>query len=667
MRPDPQVALSLEVAANRLSGKKREKRASRVEVQPRSAGLQARRTATRAGHVCAPPQHLVLGGAAPSPPAHHHCISPAQHDTMPAVKRKAAASSAPSDGDSDADLEIPTTTRTQPARKRAHMDSLNAESVLRILPRTAFLRHFPSQKRRCLATLAGDLPPPRSRHSGEPASSADASYAKACVGLSDEWHTLHTMLKATVTAQESNSALLIGAAGAGKSLLVDSVLRSLKAEFYHVRLAASVQINDRAAMKEMAQQLILQGAFSEQDVSDAMDDPTDEEESPAPRNDQDHVFGGDGESEDEAVDEEAEMQDELAGAILSSLNNIIAHIIALLSNTASKGARKPLVITLDDFDLFTARPRQALLYCLLDAVQAASYGAGLAVVGMTSRVDTVDLLEKRVKSRFSHRIVHVRPPRDYDTFEQIVRNALSPPMEGDSAGEREVNTAWEADMSLVLSHPPVHDILRGLYELSNDVRMAYRILLPAVAATTTTDPLLDVEVLIETAAIEVGDGMSHILRDLTEPELALLLAIRQLQLRDRVVFNFEMVFDELRRFAARDSRDRQSAATSGSSGSVASASYADRKIALLAFHTLLGLELLLPENYVTTLTISNPVAKPSATPTATQTGRANQNTIRKEFWKVRCVLQPNTIAAAAKDRSRPIAVTSSLEKWASHT
>ncbi len=584
---------------------------------------------------------------------------------MPAAKRKAAASTAPSDVDSDPDLEIPTASRTQPARKRAHMDTLYTESVLRILPRTGFLRHFPTQKRRCLATLAGDLPPPRSHHTGEPASTAAASYAKACVGLSDEWHTLHTMLKATVTAQESNSALLIGAAGAGKSLLVDSVLRSLEEEFYHVRLAASVQINDRAAMKEMAQQLILQGAFGEQDVSDAMDSPTEEEDSPAPRNEGDHVFGGDGESEEE-VDEEAEMQDELAGAILSSLNNIIAHIIALLSNTASKGARKPLVITLDDFDLFTARPRQALLYCLLDAVQAASYGAGLAVVGMTSRVDTVDLLEKRVKSRFSHRIVHVRPPRDYDTFEQIVRNALSPPMEGSSAGEREVNSAWEADMSLVLSHPPVHDILRGVYELSNDVRMAYRILLPAVAATTTTNPLLDVEILIQTAAIEVGDGMSHILRDLTEPELALLLAIRQLQLRDRAVFNFEMVFDELRRFAARDSRDRQSA-TSGASGSVASASYADRKIALLAFHTLLGLELLLPENYVTTLTISNPVAKPSATPTATQTGRANQNTIRKEFWKVRCVLQPNTIAAAARDRSRPIAVTSSLEKWASHT
>ena len=694
---------------------------------------------------------------------------------MAVVKRKATDSPAASDADEERtalEIEQPLDEDLdhggQRARKRANI--VTSESALRHLPLDVIEAFLPLQKQRCLAILVGDLPPVPSIPTvsaqqlaeeqdaavfTEPSKlrTATHSAATACVGLQDEWHTLHNMLRSTVTSQESNSCLLIGAAGAGKSLLVDSVLSCISQEispasaskengatntvlrsvppYYHVHLAGTVQINDRAAMKEMAQQLILQGAFTEDDIGDAIDAQKlgeQEEGEDGPRDSAtaaDHVFGGDGDEDDQdqdqdaallaanaAADEEAEIQDELAGAILSSLNNIIAHIIALLSNTASTsdpassnsagGGRKPLIITLDDFDLFTARPRQAMLYCLLDAVQAASYGAGLAVVGLTSRVDTVDLLEKRVKSRFSHRILHVRPPSSYESFERIVHNALSPlpcPTASSSLAipldrHQSFADAWRTDVAGLFTHPHFREVLRGIYELSNDIRMAYRILIPVVAKLSVLDPAFDLEFLLETAAVEVGDGMLHVLRDLTEPEIALLIAIKHLQTRDRQVFNFEMCFDELRRFASRDQRERQAASTSSSlvstvdnnatpnaaavvgmtpaeagvlSGSaVATPFFADRKIALMSFHSLLSLEILLPENYVSTLTISNPVAKPSAAPFASsQTGRANQNTIRKEFWKVRCILTPSSIVQAVKDRQRPVPINSSLVKWAS--
>ncbi|SPO21343.1 related to Origin recognition complex subunit 4 [Ustilago trichophora] len=674
---------------------------------------------------------------------------------MPTAKRKATASPAASD-DEGAALEIdqPLSDTEQPSsHKRPNLSSTStlqsSESALRQLPLEILEQLLPLQKRRCLETLVGGLPavpadqPPVASTSTLPNRSADdeddedaavftdiaiqnnnistpTNQASACVGLQDEWHTLHSMLHSTVTREESNSCLLIGAAGSGKSLLVDSVLQSItfsssskdgadSKPYYHVHLAGTVQITDRSAMKEMAQQLILQGAFTEDDVGDAIDsqslyDDGDEQGSSIKTGGDDHVFGGDGSDEDNEIapavaqdnDEEAEIQDELAGAILSSLNNIIAHIIALLSNTSSTnpgaggatGGRKPLVITLDDFDLFTARPRQAMLYCLLDAVQAASYGAGLVVVGLTSRVDTVDLLEKRVKSRFSHRILHVRPPSSYELFERIVRNALSPlsptQLRGTISSDHYTKfaTSWTADVTTLFNHPHIHDILRGIYELSNDIRMVYRVLTPAVAKLDLLEPTFDLPLLLSTASVEVGDGMLAILRDLTEPEMALLIAVKHLQTRDRSVFNFEMCYDELRRFAARDARERQAVSTGSNSlelgagaaaagGGVLSGSavstpfYADRKIALMAFHSLLSLEFLLPENYVSSLSISNPVAKPSAVPFAGQTGRANQNTIRKEFWKVRCILTPNLIVQAVKDRQRPVAVSSALVKWAS--
>ncbi|KAJ7700126.1 hypothetical protein B0H17DRAFT_1048691, partial [Mycena rosella] len=78
------------------------------------------------------------------------------------------------------------------------------------------------------------------------------------------------------------------------------------------------------------------------------------------------------------------------------------HLPALISLLPTLS--RPTIIILDAFDLFAQHPRQSLLYCLLDTAQSCRAGAGskgIAVIGMTTRVDTVNLLEKRVKSRFS--------------------------------------------------------------------------------------------------------------------------------------------------------------------------------------------------------------------------------------------------------------------------
>ncbi|KDD75244.1 hypothetical protein H632_c789p1, partial [Helicosporidium sp. ATCC 50920] len=73
--------------------------------------------------------------------------------------------------------------------------------------------------------------------------------------------------------------------------------------------------------------------------------------------------------------------------------------------TALAAAQRSVVFVLDDFDGFARRSKQTLLYNLLDALQASRVRA--AVVGVTARVDCVELLEKRVRSRFSHRLLSV--------------------------------------------------------------------------------------------------------------------------------------------------------------------------------------------------------------------------------------------------------------------
>lgn len=78
-------------------------------------------------------------------------------------------------------------------------------------------------------------------------------------GIDKQYNTLHRILKQTVTAGESNSCLIVGNRGTGKTALVRTVLRDLQKlenEFYIVKLNGLTETNDRLALNEIARQLV---------------------------------------------------------------------------------------------------------------------------------------------------------------------------------------------------------------------------------------------------------------------------------------------------------------------------------------------------------------------------------------------------------------------------
>ena len=77
---------------------------------------------------------------------------------------------------------------------------------------------------------------------------------------------------------------------------------------------------------------------------------------------------------------------------------------------AAAAQAQSVLFVLHDFEAFAARPKQTLLYSLFDLMQ--SEDAQMAVVGLTSRYDAVELLEKRVRSRFSQAL---HPPLPHPT------------------------------------------------------------------------------------------------------------------------------------------------------------------------------------------------------------------------------------------------------------
>jgi origin recognition complex subunit 4 len=106
---------------------------------------------------------------------------------------------------------------------------------------------------------------------------------------------------------------------------------------------------------------------------------------------------------------------------LASLLALLSHP-AELSESSSNQTAKSVVFILDEFDLFTTHARQTLLYNLFDIAQARK--APIAVLGLTTRIDVVESLEKRVKSRFSHRYVYLPSPRSPPNFWEICKEAL---------------------------------------------------------------------------------------------------------------------------------------------------------------------------------------------------------------------------------------------------
>ncbi|KAF7712392.1 Uncharacterized protein PECH_003294 [Penicillium ucsense] len=206
-------------------------------------------------------------------------------------------------------------------------------------------------------------------------------------GLENEYGKVHHLIEQTVTVGEGNSMLLLGSRGCGKTAVVETIISSLSKEhgndFHVVRLNGFLHTDDRLALREMWRQL-----------------------------------GRETHTEDDA-------------AKVNSYADTMATLLALLShpeelfgvgNGDKVTAAKSVVILLDEFDLFVTHPRQTLLYNLFDIAQARK--APIAVIGLTTKVDVTEMLEKRVKSRFSHRYVYIPQPRNYETFAEICMASL---------------------------------------------------------------------------------------------------------------------------------------------------------------------------------------------------------------------------------------------------
>lgn len=325
--------------------------------------------------------------------------------------------------------------------------------------------------------------------------------------------------ESTIESGHNNSILLVGSSGSGKTLAMESSLSTIQSTWNTdsqdalvgiVRLVGWAHAEERIAFKEIARQLC--------------------------------------------------EQFQLTFSRTASLGDNIQFLRSMLSALAR--AHKVAIFLLEDLDLFAKKSKQTLLYCLLDALQTS--GMRAVVLGTTCRYDCMDLMEKRVKSRFSHRTAVIVPPRTAIT---------QSPSEDDPEGCEGALDALTAMLTLPDDFPhrafaskhnaAVHAVLSessaisaldsfveirsGLHDLANVARTMM------TAALAHSNGLLKhgaVSAACKALSSGVDPGIEYTIAGLSILELMVLVAAHKAAARvDGNAINFEMMHREFRAYS----------------------------------------------------------------------------------------------------------------------
>ncbi|XP_053926325.1 origin recognition complex subunit 4 isoform X1 [Cuculus canorus] len=321
-------------------------------------------------------------------------------------------------------------------------------------------------------------------------------------GIEYQSRHLLELLKRTIIHGESNSALLIGPRGSGKTVLLNHALNELRGmkqvrgNLLEVHLNGLLQTNDKVALKEITRQLQLENVVG------------------------DKVFGS------------------------------FAENLAFLLEALKKGDRTsscPVLFVLDEFDLFVHHKNQTLLYNLFDVSQSAQ--TPVTVIGLTCRHDTLELLEKRVKSRFSHRQIYLMNSFDFKQYIKMFKAQLSLPAE---FPDETFAQKWNSNVQHLSEDKTVQDVLQGLFHYTKDLRLLQLLLMFAVSNVTVRHPLVTASDIQEASKQYRMDSKANIVHGLSVLEICLIIAMKHLnEVYEGEPFNFQMVYNEFQKFIQR--------------------------------------------------------------------------------------------------------------------
>ncbi|KAK4423513.1 Origin of replication complex subunit [Sesamum alatum] len=309
--------------------------------------------------------------------------------------------------------------------------------------------------------------------------SPDSNYSK-----------LKYIISSSVTEACNNSVLLLGPRGCGKVAVLEIVLEELLKEHPDmisvIRLNGLLHCDNNCALKEIARQLCL--------------------------------------------------EHQLQFSKMASYDDNSQFLLSMLRECGL--AHKTIVFVLDEFDLFT-QGKQRLLYSLLDAMQSITSQA--VVVGVSCRLDADQLLEKRVRSRFSHRKLLFLPPSREDV-QRLVEHILLLPT--DSSLPNDYTAAFNAKLLKILTDEKFKGIIDTLCYSDSTVGHLLRFLFSAICHMDIKSGFLSVDNFRSALPSIQRQPKMEGLKDCSVLELYILVCMRRLEVKELELCNFNSIMKE---------------------------------------------------------------------------------------------------------------------------
>lgn len=217
---------------------------------------------------------------------------------------------------------------------------------------------------------------------------------------------------------------------------------------------------------------------------------------------------------------------------------------------------KPLVFIMDEFDLFTKNKTQLLLYTLLNTIQIST--SPMCLIGITCRIDVLDLLEKRIKSRFSHRQIYLFNDFDFTAYLEMAKYFM---LNYNLLLEMNVNTKLMKYQNEYVQHlfddPRLIKQFSRQFDYDKSIASLKRILLLPALKLTSMDKeslkqkdltLLKTEITKSFDLFNIDSKLSLLL-GLSILELTLVVVMLELsQLYPEQPFNFDLVYNSYLKF-----------------------------------------------------------------------------------------------------------------------
>lgn len=348
------------------------------------------------------------------------------------------------------------------------------------------------------------------------------------------------ILRQSIIQKESHSVITVGPRNSFKSFLINHELDLLSEEYQNqfitIKLNGFIH-SENAAINGIATQLETQlqrlhGSNSNDNVEPVKDNEEEEVE----------IATG----EEESTDISSGSLTEVFEKILRLLDSASKEKV-LSSEERSETTKITVVFVFDEIDTFAGPVRQTLLYNLFDMVEHAR--VPVCIFGNTTKLNILELLEKRVKSRFSQRIIYMPQITNLDKFKTTIEEQLIPIVHF----EQYINymEKWSTLVKTLLQDEEsnLFQTVKKNYETFKSLTTFRNGIIPLISSASNFEDLenmlQNMEILSDYNTNQLQASFSARVKSLSNLELAILICAARVALKSKdETINFNLTYVE---------------------------------------------------------------------------------------------------------------------------